>query len=722
MRPFGCHVIIFNTLERLGKFDGKSDEGIFIGYSTLNKAFRVYNTRTRKVEEYLHITFLENKPMIAGGGPEWLFDINALSESMNYASVPASIKSNDFAGKGASFDASQSSLETEPSQDYILMPLWKDNSLFDHSSQDLDGHNKDKHGPSQESKYVNQERPNAKSSTKNVNTAGPSINTTNANVIAGSLNINIVSPPVNTATSTYDDYPFDPLMPDLKDTGIFNDTYDDRDEGVEADYNNLETVILVSPIPSTRVYKDHPKEQIIGKALDDEIYVEAMQEELLQFKLPNVWTLVDLPHEKKPLEPSGQEEGIDYDEVLAPVARIEAIRLFLAYESFMDFIVYQMDVKSAFLYGTIKEEVYVSQPPGFVDPEFPDRVYKVEKVLYGLHQAPRALYETLSTYLLENRFRRGTIDKTLFIKTIKNDILLVQVYVDDIIFGSTKKSLIKRIFRYLKGQPALGLWYPKVPLELIVYSDSDYAGASLDRKSITGGCQFLGSSLISWQCKKQTIMTNFTTKIEYIAASNYCRQPNEPPLLKGHTSGSEEGRMEHTFELMDTVLPTPHDSPPIGGYILGSDKGRLKLLELMNTCIALSIRVTTLENELSSTKAISHKALITLIKKVKKLETQLKQKRSRAVIHSSDDEELSLDVEDSPKHGRIIEEIDKDETINLLSEQGEVQETAEPLKDNGDATLAETLLNIKRRTTKDKGKGIMQETKLPRKIKKREMI
>nr|GEZ82875.1 putative ribonuclease H-like domain-containing protein [Tanacetum cinerariifolium] len=133
-----------------------------------------------------------------------------------------------------------------------------------------------------------------------------------------------------------------------------------------------------------------------------------------------------------------QEEGIGYDDVFAPVARIEAIRLFLAYASFMRFIVYQMYVKSVFLYGTI-EEVYVCQPPGFNDPHFPNKVYKLEKALYDLHQAPRAWYETLSTYLLDNGFRRGTINKTLFIKKDRDDILLVQVYVDDIIFGSTKK-------------------------------------------------------------------------------------------------------------------------------------------------------------------------------------------------------------------------------------------------------------------------------------------
>nr|GEY17348.1 hypothetical protein [Tanacetum cinerariifolium]GEY17399.1 hypothetical protein [Tanacetum cinerariifolium] len=143
--------------------------------------------------------------------------------------------------------------------------------------------------------------------------------------------------------------------------------------------------------------------------------------------------------------------------------------------------------------------------------------------------------------------------------------------------------------------------------------------------------------------------------------------------------------MKQPFELTDTVPPTPYDSPLTGGYTPRSDEGRLKLLELMNTCTTLSNRVTTLENELSSTKAIYHKAFTTLTKRGKKLETQLKQQRSRTIIHSLDEEELSLDAEDSPKQRRMIREIDKDETINLVSEQGEVQETAEPLKDDDDA-------------------------------------
>nr|GEV63886.1 zinc finger, CCHC-type [Tanacetum cinerariifolium] len=211
MRPFGCHVSILNTLNQLGKFDGKSDEGIFVGYSTTSKAFRVYNIRTRNVEENMHITFLENKPMIAGGGPKWLFDIDALSKSINYAPIFAGTNSNDFAGKGASFDAGQSRMETGSSQDYILMPLWKDNSLYDSPLQASNGHNQDKHGPSQASESDNQNRSSAESSTKIVNTVGP----------------------VNTATPTYVDYPNDLLISDLEDAGIFDDAYDDRDEGAE---------------------------------------------------------------------------------------------------------------------------------------------------------------------------------------------------------------------------------------------------------------------------------------------------------------------------------------------------------------------------------------------------------------------------------------------------------------------------------------------------------
>nr|GEY59503.1 putative ribonuclease H-like domain-containing protein [Tanacetum cinerariifolium] len=267
------------------------------------------------------------------------------------------------------------------------------------------------------------------------------INNVNA---AGTKEVNVVEANTNNELS------FDPEMPELEYISIFNFLNKDEDDDAEADMNNLDTIIQVSPTPTTRIHKDHPLDQ----------------EELTQFKLQKVWTLVDLPYGKRAIgtkwvfknkkdeigivirnkarlvaQGHTQDEGIYYDEVFAPVARIEAIRIFLAYASLKDFVVYQMNVKSAFLYGNIEEEVYICQPPGFKDPDFHDKVYKVEKALYGLHQAPRAWYETLSTYLFDNRFHRGKIDKTLFIKRHKDDILLVQVYVDDIIFGSTKKEL-----------------------------------------------------------------------------------------------------------------------------------------------------------------------------------------------------------------------------------------------------------------------------------------
>nr|GFA26471.1 copia protein [Tanacetum cinerariifolium] len=177
-----------------------------------------------------------------------------------------------------------------------------------------------------------------------------------------------------------------------------------------------------------------------------------------------------------------QEEGIDYDEFFAPVARIEAIRLFLAYASFKDFVVYKIDVKSTFLYEKIKKEVYVCQPPRFEDPKFLDKVYKLEKELYGLHQAPRAWYETLSAYFLDNKVQRRMIDKTLFIKRDKSDIQLVQVYVDDVIFGSTRKEMCtkfeKMIVRIKRLQDDVRVttaqvYISAVKLNLIMFSNSN---------------------------------------------------------------------------------------------------------------------------------------------------------------------------------------------------------------------------------------------------------
>ncbi|GJY71062.1 retrovirus-related pol polyprotein from transposon TNT 1-94 [Tanacetum coccineum] len=379
MRPFRCPVTILNTIDHLGKFDGKADEGFFVGYSLNSKAFRVFNSRTRIVEENLHIRFSESTPNVAGSGPDWLFDIDALTRIMNYEPIVAGTQSNGFAGTKASDNA-----DLKSSHDDGSKPSSDDGKKVDED-------------PRKDSECNDQRKENND----------------------------------------------DPNMPALEDYSIFDFTRNDEDDGVEADMNNLDTTIQVSPILTARIHKDHPLDQ-------DPSWIEAMQEELLQFKLQEVWTLLDLPSGKRAIftkwvfrnkkderiivirnkarlvaQGYTQEEGIDYDKFFAPIARIEAIRLFLAYASFKDFMVYQMDVKSVFLYGKIEEEVYVCQPPGFEDPYFPDRVYKVEKALYGLHQAPRAWYETLSTYMLDNEFQRGKIDKTLFIKRYKGDILLV---------------------------------------------------------------------------------------------------------------------------------------------------------------------------------------------------------------------------------------------------------------------------------------------------------
>nr|GEV02651.1 putative ribonuclease H-like domain-containing protein [Tanacetum cinerariifolium] len=394
-RPFRCHVTLLNTLDHLGKFDGKSDEGFFVGYSTNSKAFRVYNTRTRKVEENLHIKFLENKSLIACDGPKWLFDIDTHTELMNYIPVSAGTNFNDFARKGASFDSGQSSREEGPSQDYILMPLWNDGSLFDSSPKDLDGENLDTDAPSIERKIDNQQSPNVGNSTKDINTVGPSI-------LTASSNINIASPIVNTVRLSEDYF------------GTSNDMRS-LDE-VELDISNLSTTYHVPTTPNTRINKDHSLDNVIGD---------------MQFGVQTIRMTVTTDKQGFITAIYKEKTHVDLHTYLFAyfLSQKEHKRITNALKD------------PAWVEAMIEEEVYVCQPPGFEDPDYPDKVYKVEKALYGLHQAPRAWYETLAKYLLDNGFRRGKINQTLFIKRQKEDMLLVQVYVDDIIFGSTKKEL-----------------------------------------------------------------------------------------------------------------------------------------------------------------------------------------------------------------------------------------------------------------------------------------
>ncbi|GJT30197.1 putative ribonuclease H-like domain-containing protein [Tanacetum coccineum] len=443
MRPFGCPVTILNTLDHLGKFDGKSDEEFLVGYSINSKAFRVFNSRTMKVDENLHVNFLENKPNVVGSGPKWLFDIDTLTNSMNYHPVNAGNRTNGNAGLETNSDAGQAGKENVPDQEYILLPLL-------HTSSNVPSNfGKDESSPKDDAGKKNEVKDSAKEG--NINGPGEATNTDNTN------KLNTISSLVNTDIA------------DLQDTGIFGSAYDDEYVGAEADLSNLETNMSVNPILTTRIHKDHPKTQII-REVDSAIQTRRMHKQneagLISFinkqrrtnykdfqnclfacflsqmepkkkVIGTKWVFRNKRDQRDILgrnkarlvaQDYRQEKGVDYDEVFAPVARIKAI-----------------SVKTA--------------------------------------STPMETHKPLSQ-------------------------------------DTTGTDVDVHLYRYLKGQPTLGLWYPKdLPMDLIAYSDTDYDGASIDKKSTTGGCQFLCCRLISWQCKKQTIVANSTTKAEYIAAS-----------------------------------------------------------------------------------------------------------------------------------------------------------------------------------------------------------
>ncbi|GJS15046.1 putative ribonuclease H-like domain-containing protein [Tanacetum coccineum] len=210
MRPFKCHVTILNTLDNLGKFDDKSDEGFFIGYSLSSKAFRVYNTRTRRVEETLHIGFLETKPMIEGNGPKWLFDIDSLTQSMIYVPVAACTISNESAGTQRELNAGTSTQKEEISKDCIVMLIWKDASYFDLPSKDVgngepkstvDDQKQVEDGPHNESDEKDKSEDD--SNPKEVNATGQHVNTTSPEVNTSRFKLNTVDPSVN-ISSSYD--------------------------------------------------------------------------------------------------------------------------------------------------------------------------------------------------------------------------------------------------------------------------------------------------------------------------------------------------------------------------------------------------------------------------------------------------------------------------------------------------------------------------------------
>ena len=607
---FGSKCFVLKTIGNDGKFDAKSYEAIFLGYSLTSRAYRVYNLDKHIVEESINVTFQESN--------------NDLPRDEEDIADEEDGKLTEETGTTQQANSTPADTQTGTQQaDTVNQVEGVTPKLADMT---LDG------GPTQQ-----------RTTSEKEDQATPSNQRTRAHEEIGQHSL-------PRATRTVKNHPPELVIGDIT-AGITT-------RRGRANYCANAAFLA----------QEEPKN--IKEALEDENWISAMQEELNQFERCEVWELVKPPKDasiigtkwvfKNKMDEFGtitrnkarlvaqgynQQEGIDFDQTYAHVARLESIRMLLAYACYKKFKLYQMDVKSAFLNGLLKEEVYVKQPPGFEHEQYPDYVFKLKKALYGLRQAPRAWYERLSKFLLKNGFIQGKIDPTLFTKENGNDILVVQIYVDDIIFGSTDESLcewfskcmhsefdmsmmgelnyflglqikqtkdgiyvhqskytknllkrfgyedvkpkptpmnqnskltsdesgkdvdikryrgmigcllyltasrpdimfsvcvcarfqskpkeshlnaVKRIFRYLSGTINLGLFYPITnAFDLVGYSDADYAGCQTDRKSTSGVCAFLGQSLVSWQCKKQTSVALSTAEGEYLAAGSCCSQ------------------------------------------------------------------------------------------------------------------------------------------------------------------------------------------------------
>ncbi|GJY34744.1 putative ribonuclease H-like domain-containing protein [Tanacetum coccineum] len=478
-----------------------------------------------------------------GKGPNWLFDLDYLTDSMNYQPVRSENQANKTAGPE---ETNHSAVKRSEAKNGDVKPNRDTGPKTNEDPKD------------QEDQAFLEELERLKRQEKEANDAAEVFSANSTNII------NTASTPISTASPSnvfsaggpdlnnndQDDSQI-PALEDIYDNpsdGIFtNASYDD--EGAVADFTNLETTVNVSPIPTSRIHSIHPTTQILGdptsavqtrskvhknepeeylKLFKDESWVDAMQEELLQFKIQKVWILVDLPFGKRA-------------------------------------------IRTKWVYRNKKDE------RGFVDPKFPKKVYKVEKALYGLHQAPRAWYATLSAFLLKNRYRRGTIDKTLFIKKDKNDIMFVQVYVDAIIFGSTKRSWCDEFGGinedrflmefYAKSSPSF-MKTASTPIETQKPLTKDEEAVDVDvhlYRSMIGKLQkthiscceedSLGTSKANqnWAlrlCKKQKIMATSTTEAEYVAAAN----------CYGQVLWIQNQMLDYGFNFMNTEIYIDNES------------------------------------------------------------------------------------------------------------------------------------------------------------------
>nr|GEW91054.1 hypothetical protein [Tanacetum cinerariifolium] len=459
LKPFGCHVMILNTLDNFRKFEAKGDEGHFIGYSMSSKAFRVFKKRTKRVEENLHVDFLENKPIEKGTGPNWLFDIDSLTNSMNYVPVVvAGTNSTNFSGtkEAAGQDVKK---DVSPLR-YIVLPNWFHEAHLESSTSNA-----------QDTCSAN-----APESSGNSNPTATSTNPSadHMETLAVEIQILTVSSLVPTAclndspepssdtrliskkVTSQDDTPS--LDNILTLTNRFEDilrvtTNTDDTNGVEADLGNMETTITASFTPTLRIHKDHPKSQIIGPV-------------------------------ETPIQTRNKSKEMEEQSFIATIHQKTNPAL-------LQFCLFSC----------------------FLSQEEPK---KISNALQDPSWAPRAWYGTLSKYFLTNGFQRGTIDQTLFIRRNRGDFILVQVYVDDIIFKSSNPQLCKEFEALMHEKfqmSAMGELNFFLGLQVLQKKD----GIFLSQDKYVG-------DILNKFGYSDTIVATSTTEAEYVTAASCCGQ------------------------------------------------------------------------------------------------------------------------------------------------------------------------------------------------------
>nr|GEX85886.1 hypothetical protein [Tanacetum cinerariifolium] len=578
LHMFGTLCYPTNDSENLGKLQPKADIRIFIGYTPTKKAFWIYNRRTRRIVEIIHVDFDELTTMASeqsSSGP-------ALNE-MTPATISSGLKSSSTPYVPPS--RNDWDLLFQPMFDELLNPP----PSVDHQAAEVIAPIVDVIPPVQaysigspSSTTIDQDAP---SLSRSHTTAETQSSVIPQDVEEDNLDIEVAH--------IGNDLLFGvPILENI--IGQLSRPVSTRLQLHEQALFCYYDAFLTSMEPKT--YKE---------SLTQSCWIEARQEELNEFERLEVWELVPRPDKvmvitlkwiyKVKLDELGgilknnarlvargycQEEGINFEESFAPVARLEAIRIFLTYASHKNMVMYQMDVKTTFLNGNLREEVYVSQPDGFVDQDNHNHVYKLKKALYGLKQASRAWYDMLSSFLISHDFSKGSVGPTLFIRRNGNDLLLKYGFescdpvdtpmvekskldedkewkaVDLLHYHSmivtllyltasrpdlqfaicmcaryqarpTEKHIhaVKRIFRYLRGTVHRVLWYPKdSPIALTTFADADHAGCQDTRRSTSGSVQFLGERLISWSSKRQKSAAISSMKAEYIALSRCCAQ------------------------------------------------------------------------------------------------------------------------------------------------------------------------------------------------------